>query len=334
MYKKIEKYKGEIWEYCRLNDISDIDAFVFQCFKQGYDIKKYGFLGNTVVEVKEVEVIKEVEKPTEIIKEVIVEKEIIKEVPVDKIVEVIVEKEIIKEVEKPVEVIVEKEVIKEIPVDRIIEKEIIKEVIKEVPVDKIVEVIKEVEVEKIITKTEYISDKSGEDELLLKIQQLNEEVNTLRQTPPIEIIKEVEKPIEVIIEKEVIKEIPVDRVVEVIKEVPIDKIVEVIKEVPVDRIVEKEIIKEIEVIKEIPVDKIIEVEKEVVVEKEVIKEVVDEKTKEKIGLLQQTLQKLRQENNDKDVEINKLNGIINELEDGLKRTGAVFLKGSNINDKM
>jgi len=306
MYKKLEKYKGEIWEYCRLNDISDIDAFVFQCFKQGYDIKKYGFLGNTVVEVKEVEVI--------------------------------------KEVEKPIEVIVEKEVIKEIPVDRIIEKEIIKEVevIKEIPVDKIIEVIKEIEVEKIITKTEYISDKSGEDELLLKIQQLNEEVNTLRQTPPIEIIKEVEKPIEVIIEKEVIKEIPVDRVVEVIKEVPIDKIVEVIKEVPVDKIIEKEIIKEIEVIKEIPVDKIIEVEKEVIkevpvdriIEKEIIKEVVDEKTKEKMGLLQQTLQKLRQENNDKDVEINKLNGIINELEDGLRRTGAVFLKGSNINDKM
>ena len=76
------------------------------------------------------------------------------------------------------------------------------------------------------------------------------------------------------------------------------------------------------------VDKIIEVEKEV------IKEVVDEKTKEKMGLLQQTLQKLRQDNSEKDVEINKLNGIISELEDGLKRTGAVFLKGSNINDKM
>ena len=119
-----------------------------------------------------------------------------------------------------------------------------------------------------------------------------------------------------------------DRVVEVIKEVPIDKIVEVIKEVPVDKIIEKEIIKEIEVIKEVLVDKIIEVEKEV------IKEVIDNKTKEKMGLLQQTLQKLRQENNDKDVEINKLNDIIKELEDGLKRTGAVFLKGSNINDKM
>jgi hypothetical protein len=233
MFKKLEKYKGEIWEYCRLNDISDIDAFVFQCFKQGYDIKKYGFLGNTVVEVKEVEVIKEVrvEIPTEIIKEVIVEKEVIKEIPVDKIIEVVVEKEVIKEVEKPVEVIIEKEVIREIPVDKIIEKEIIKEV-------------------------------------------------------------------------------------------------EVIKEVPVDKIIEKEIIKEIEVIKEVLVDKIIEVEKEV------IKEVTDNKTKEKMGLLQQTLQKLRQENNDKDVEINKLNDIIKELEDGLKRTGAVFLKGSNINDKM
>ena len=223
MYKKLEKYKGEIWEYCRLNDISDIDAFVFQCFKQGYDIKKYGFLGNSLNEGEKhlkTEVIgeKRIEKPTEIIKEVIVEKV----------------------------------------------------VIKEVPVDKIVEVIKEVPVEKVVTKIEYISDKSGEDELLLKIEQLNDEVNAIRTTSPTEVV----------VEKVVIKEIPVDRIVEVIKEV------------------------------------------------------VDEKTKEKMGLLQQTLQKLRQDNSEKDVEINKLNGIINELEDGLKRTGAVFLKGSNINDKM
>jgi len=73
-----------------------------------------------------------------------------------------VEIEVIREkrVEIPVEVI--KEVVKveyvEVPV----------EVIKEVPVDKIVEVIKEVPVEKIVT----IYDNSSENELLLKIQQL------------------------------------------------------------------------------------------------------------------------------------------------------------------
>jgi hypothetical protein len=96
-------------------------------------------------------------------------------------------------VEIPVEVI--KEVIKveyvEVPVEKIVE------VIKEIPVDKVVikEVIKEVPVEKVVTKIEYISDKTSENELLLKIQQL--------ENRPHEIV-EVEKIIEVI--KEVVVE--------------------------------------------------------------------------------------------------------------------------------
>ena len=100
-----------------------------------------------------------------------------------------VEKEVIREkrVEIPVEVI--KEVVKveyvEVPV----------EIIKEVPVDKIVEIIKEVPVEKIVTKTEYVSDDAQLNELLLKIQQL--------ENRPPEIV-EVEKIVEVI--KEVVVE--------------------------------------------------------------------------------------------------------------------------------
>jgi len=53
-----------------------------------------------------------------------------------------------------------------------VEIEVIREILVEVPV----EVIKEVE--KIVTKIEYISDKNGETELLLKIQQLEEEIST------------------------------------------------------------------------------------------------------------------------------------------------------------
>ena len=100
-----------------------------------------------------------------------------------------VEKEVIREkrVEIPVEVIIE--VVKveyvEVPV----------EIIKEVPVDKIVEIIKEVPVEKIVTKTEYVSDDAQLNELLLKIQQL--------ENRPPEIV-EVEKIVEVI--KEVVVE--------------------------------------------------------------------------------------------------------------------------------
>jgi hypothetical protein len=56
------------------------------------------------------------------------------------------------------------------------EKRVEIEVIREIRVEIPVEVIKEVE--KIVTKIEYISDKNGETELLLKIQQLEEEIST------------------------------------------------------------------------------------------------------------------------------------------------------------
>ena len=56
------------------------------------------------------------------------------------------------------------------------EKRVEIEVIREIRVEVPVEVIKEVE--KIVTKIEYISDKNGETELLLKIQQLEEEIST------------------------------------------------------------------------------------------------------------------------------------------------------------
>jgi|688.fasta_scaffold137143_4 hypothetical protein len=102
-YSKIfnEKMMQTVSAFCSENEIKDIDGFILKCFKQGFDIKKYGFLEKTLNEdeknlktgvieekqlIKEVIVEKRVEVPVEIIKEVIVEKEIIKEVPVEKIV--------------------------------------------------------------------------------------------------------------------------------------------------------------------------------------------------------------------------------------------------------
>ncbi len=85
--------------FCESKEIKDIDNFIYLCFKQGFDIRKYGLLGGEVsgevtVEVP-VEVIKEVEKIVEVIKEVPVEKvvikEVIKEVPVDRVVEKIIQ---------------------------------------------------------------------------------------------------------------------------------------------------------------------------------------------------------------------------------------------------
>ena len=115
----------EVELFCKLNNIT-IDELIKKSFKTGYNIEKYGLVGNMGgIQEKQVEI------------EVIREKRV--EIPV----------EVIKEVEKIVEVI------KEVPVDRV--------------------VIKEVPVETVVTKIEYISDKTSENELLLKIQQLESE---------------------------------------------------------------------------------------------------------------------------------------------------------------
>ena len=75
-----KKFKDEIWEYCRLNDIPNIDEFILKMITQGFTVERYGAA------------------PTarERIVEKVVEK--IVEVPVDKIVEKIVEVTVEKEV--------------------------------------------------------------------------------------------------------------------------------------------------------------------------------------------------------------------------------------------
>ena len=127
--------------FCESQGIKDIDQFMYLCFKQGFDIKKYGLLGKTLNEGEK-----------DLIKEVIVEKQV--EIEVIREIRVEVPVEVIKEVEK----VVIQEVIKEIPVDRVVEKEV------------------------------YITDNTQVNELLLKIQQLenemsknNEELDELRQ---------------------------------------------------------------------------------------------------------------------------------------------------------
>jgi hypothetical protein len=232
------KYENDVLQYCMLNNVEDIDLFVTQCFKQGFDIKKYGFLGKTLTEDE-----------TPLINEVIVEKRI--EIPVEVIKEVIIEKEIIKEV--PVEV----------KVIEYVDREVIKEINVEVPV------------EKIVTKVEYISDKTSEDELLLKIQRLEETIFHLNKDFELERQEFSTKTQEM----------------ESINQEKMSK-------------------------------KVIELDEGV------------DKPNNKMYLLQETLQKLRKENNEKNSEISKLKEIINELELTVKSTGAVFMKGSNINDNL
>ena len=254
----------DLLAYCNLNDLL-ISSVVKDSFTTGFNIERYGLL-NAGIEEKQV------------IKEVIVEKRV--EIPVETIKEVVK----IEYVEVPVEVVrevtVEKivEVIKEVPVERVVEK--IVEVIKEIPVEKVViqEVIKEVPVEKVVEKIIKVSDDTQINELLLKIQQLE-------NIPP--------------------------------------KVVEVIKEVPVDKVVIQE--KIVEVIKEVPV----EVVKEIIIEKE-----GDSNLKPKMDALQNTVQKLKLDNIEKDKLIKEYEKTIEDIQKFQNETKAMYLKGSNLDDKL
>jgi hypothetical protein len=139
-----------VQEYCKLNNIEDVDKFITKCYVDGFNIKKYGLLGDDSRKIGGIE-----EKQVEI--EVIREKRV--EVPV----------EVIKYVEVPVEII------KEIEVIQYVEKEVIKEVPVEIIKEKIVNVIQEV-----VPNIDKIGDepKSNDKVLLLQetLQKLRKEL--------------------------------------------------------------------------------------------------------------------------------------------------------------
>jgi hypothetical protein len=284
--------------FCESQEIKDVDNFMYLCFKQGFDIKRYGLLGKTLNDgekdlIKEVIVEKRVEIPVEVIKEV----EKIVEVPVDRIVE------IIKEVEVPVEIIKE--------VEKIVE------VTKEIPVEKVViqEVIKEIPIERVIEKEIYITD----DE---QIKELSNKIERLQNKPPIEKIVEV----------------PVDRIVEIVKEV--EKIVEV----PVEKIVTNiEYIRDQKIENEL-FGKIEQLENETAKKNEELDELsqtLDElrqkldikEDNDKVKLLQQTIQNIRSELQQKNEQIKELEKINRDLLNG-NQNQAYLLRGSNLNRRI
>ena len=216
--------------------------------------------------------------------------------------EKLIEKEVIveKRVEVPVEVIIEKPVIEYVE----IEKEIIREVPREIVVEKIVEVLKEVPVEKTV-----------------------------------EIIKEV--PVDRVVIQEVIKEVPVEKIVTRTEYITDEtKVAELLEELERLRnlpptIIDREVIKEVQVPYEVV--KEIQVVKEVIVEVpvEVIREVlVEKKTSEDTQRLHETLGKLRQQSIDKDVKIKQLEDEINLLKSLQQQQKAVYLRGSNLDNKL
>ena len=216
----------------------------------------------------------------------------------------VIEKEVIveKRVEVPVEVLIEKPVIEYVE----IEKEIIREVPREVVVEKIIEVIKEIPVEKVVEKT-------------------------------VEIVKEV--PVDRVVIQEVIKEVPVEKVVTRTEYITDEsKVAELLEELERLRnlpptIVDREVIKEVsvEVVREVEVVKEIKVEVPVEVVKEVL---IEKKTSEDTQRLQETLGKLRQQSIEKDVKIKQLEDEINLLKSLQQQQKAVYLRGSNLDDKL
>ena len=216
----------------------------------------------------------------------------------------IIEKEVIveKRIEVPVEVLIEKPVIEYVE----IEKEIIREVPREVVVEKIVEVVKEIPVEKVVEKT-------------------------------VEIVKEV--PVDRVVIQEVIKEVPVEKVVTRTEYITDEsKVAELLEELERLRnlpptIVDREVIKEVsvEVVREVEVVKEIKVEVPVEVVKEVL---IEKKTSEDTQRLQETLNKIRQQSIDKDVKIKQLEDEINLLKSLQQQQKAVYLRGSNLDNKL
>ena len=177
------------------------------------------------------------------------------------------------------------------------------------------------------------------------------------ETKEKEVIKEVIKYVEVPVveEKEVVKIEYVE--VEKRVEVPVDRIIEVIKEIPsapteikvieyVDREVIKEVIKEVFVsnndniydkpepeIREVIIEKIVEVPievvKEIIIEKE-----SDGNWKPKLEALQNTVQKLKQDNIEKDRQLKEYEKTIEEIQKFQQDKKAAFLRGSNLNDTL
>jgi len=250
-----KQYK-DLTRYCELNKFVPEDI-VKKSYLEGFTIEKYGLLGG---------------------KGGVQEKEVIKEVIVEKRVEIPVE--ITKEVVK-IEYV-------EVPVE--ITKEVVKVEYVEVPVDVIKEVIKEVPVETIVTKIEYICDNTQENELLLKIQQLESDKQLFSDKTT-----EMENNFQDKMSK---KEQELDELRHSLDEhlakPPIEKIVEVVVE----------------------------------------KEITDNSSKSKLDALQNTLAKVRQETLEKDKKIRELEQTIQEIQKFQDNKQAVYLKGSNLDDKL
>jgi len=155
--------------FITLNKIENENKFNKKCWKQGFDIEKYGLLVPTDnVKEKIVEVEKIIEVPVDRVVEIEVVKEIIKEVVVDKIIE----KEIFITDDQKVNELILKLEIAENKIQKLSDK--ITELSSIQPVEKIVEVPVEIVVEKVI-------EVNNNEDSQKKQQMLQETIQKLRQ---------------------------------------------------------------------------------------------------------------------------------------------------------
>jgi hypothetical protein len=256
---------SSVESFCELNNIEDKEDFIYLCFKQGFDIKKFGLLGETLNESeKHLKTGGIGEKRVEI--EVI--REIRVEVPVEKIVERIVNvtddtkiNELLLKIQqlenRPPEIV---EVVKEVPVDRVVEKIIY--TTDDIQINELGGKIAKLENER-----QLFSTKTTEMENIFhnKMSKKDEELDELRRT----LDEHLSKP-------------------------PVEKIVELVVE----------------------------------------KEITDNSLKSKLDALQNTLTKVRQETLEKDKKIKELELTIQEIQKFQENKQAVYLKGSNLDDKL
>ena len=232
---------GSVESFCKLNNIEDKEDFIYLCFKQGFDIKKFGFLGETLNEGE-----------------------------------------------------------KHLKTDGIQEKRVEIEVIREIRV--------EVPVEKIVERIVNVTDDTKINELLLKIQQL--------ENRPPEIV-------------EVVKEVPVDIVVE--------KIIYTTDNIQINELggkiakLEQELSTKTTEMENIFQNKMSKKDEEL---DELRRNLNIPVTNNKLNMLQDTLHNLRNDLSLKNDKINELEKINQELQKTANLQNAIYMKGSNLNSRI
>ena len=154
-----------VQEYCKLNNIEDVNKFITKCFTEGFNINKYGLLGDD-------------KEPN------VIEKEVIKEVPVEVIKEVyITDNEELERLTKLVEIYrIDQFNTNEEIIELIEKNKSLKKQLEEVPQEKIVEIEKPNDKMKLLQETlqklrKELSDKNSR---ITELETINKNLESIK----------------------------------------------------------------------------------------------------------------------------------------------------------